>query len=166
MSELQDALNRYGETSIRNYKVIHPIGEKIIDGFGAYLGDSRCVFGAPPSGDWRADGTDYADAKFSTYWEGTLIVGTISMGLAVRIPHTKDDGAFWLRVVLDFTIEGNAISVMVGDGGTISGLPLTSDQSELRPVYEEIFSYVKGIFANPVDYFTAQSKGKIGFVSL
>jgi hypothetical protein len=48
MSELQDALNRYGETSIQNYKIIHPVGEKIIEGFGVYLGDSGCVFGVPP----------------------------------------------------------------------------------------------------------------------
>jgi hypothetical protein len=102
MSELQDALNRYGETSIRNYKLIHPIGEEVIEGFSAYLGEAGCVFGVPPTGDWHNDGRDYHDAKFSTYWEGKLNVDTISMGLSVRIPHTKDSGALSLRIVLDF----------------------------------------------------------------
>jgi hypothetical protein len=49
MSELQDALNRYGETSIRNYKIIHPIGEKVIEGFSAYLGEAGCVLNVPPN---------------------------------------------------------------------------------------------------------------------
>jgi hypothetical protein len=105
MSELQDAMNRYGETSIRNYKIVHPIGEKIIDGFSAYLGESACVFGVPPDGDWQDDGRDYRDAKFSTYWEGTLKVDLISMGLCVRIPHTNDNGKMSLRVVLGFLIK-------------------------------------------------------------
>jgi hypothetical protein len=165
MSELQDALNRYGETSIRNYKIIHPTGEMVIEGFGDYLGEAGCVFGVPPTGDWQNDGRNYCDAKFSTYWEGTLKVDTISMGLSVRIPHTKDSGAFSLRIVLDFLVEGNAFSLKVGDGRTIEGLPLTSEQPDLQPVYDEIFAYAKGIFAKPVDYFNAQQSGKIGFLS-
>jgi hypothetical protein len=86
------------------------------------------------------------------------------MGLSVRIPHTKDSGAFWLRVVLDFLIEGNTLSVQIGDGGSIKGLPLTVEQADLRPVYDAIFAYAKGIFANPVDYFSAERNGKIGFL--
>lgn len=165
MSELQDALDRYGEASIRNYKIIHPIGEKIIEGFGEYLGDADCVFGVPPIGDWKDDGTEYNDAKFSTYLEGTLKVDIISMGISIRIPHTKDDGAFWLRVVLEFLIEGNTLSVQIGDGGLIKGLPLTVGQAGLLPVYDEIFAYVKGMFAKPVDYFSAQRNRKIGFLA-
>jgi hypothetical protein len=165
MTELQDALNRYGETSIQNYKIIHPIGEKVIEGFSAYLGEADCVFGVPPTGDWLNDGRDYNDAKFSTYWEGILKVDVISMGLHVRIPHTKDNGALPLRVVLDFLVEGNTLSIKIGDGRTIEGLPLTSEQRDLQPVYDEIFAYVKGIFAKPVDYFNAEQTGKIGFLS-
>jgi hypothetical protein len=165
MSELQDALNRYGEASIRNYKIIHPIGEKVIEGFGAYLGEANCVFGVPPKGDWEPDGCDYRDGKFSTHSEGILKVGTISMGLSIRIPHTKDTGSLWLRIVLDFLVEGNTFSVKIGDGGTIKDLPLTSEPKDLWPVYDEIFAYAKGIFANPVDYFAAERSRKIGFLA-
>jgi hypothetical protein len=161
MSELQDAMNRYGDTSIRNYKIIHTIGEKVIEGFGSYLGEAGCVFGVPPSGNWQGDGRDYQDAKFSTYWGGTLKVDVISMGLSVRIPHTKDDGAMSLRVVLGFLIEGNELSVTVDDGRTIKGIPLTAEQSDLQEVYDEIFDFAKATFANPVNYHNANRQ--IGF---
>jgi hypothetical protein len=164
MTELQDALNRYGEASVQNYKLIHPIGEKVLDGLGTFLGEPGCVFGVPPIGEWRNDGTDYHDAKFSTYWEGPLKVGNIAMGIALRIPHTKDDGAFWLRVILDFLVEGRTFSVRVGDGKTIVGLPLSGGEAELRPLYDEIFAYVKDIFVHPVGYFEAEKIGKIGFL--
>jgi hypothetical protein len=161
MSELQDAMNRYGETSIRNYKIVHPIGEKIIEGFSGYLGEAGCVFGVPPKGDWQDDGRDYRDAKFSTYWESTLDVDMISMGLCIRIPHTKDNGKMSLRVVLGFLVKGNEFSVKVDDGRTIEGLPVISEQTDLQSLYDEIFAYTKGIFANPVNYHNAEN---IGFV--
>jgi hypothetical protein len=164
MSELQDALNRYGEASVQNYKIVHPLGEMIIDGLGAYLGGAGSVSGVPPAGDWMSDGRDYRDAKFSTYWEGALKVGTISMGLAVRIPHTKDDGAFCMRVVLDFLVEGHTFSVHIGDGKIVSGLPIDGAPSDFLPVYDGVFAYVKDIFAHPVNYFEAQRAGKIGFL--
>jgi hypothetical protein len=62
-------------------------------------------------------------------------------------------------------VEGNTFSLKVGDGRTIEGLPLSSEQPDLQPVYDEIFAYAKGIFAKPVDYFDAQQHGKIGFLS-
>jgi hypothetical protein len=161
MSELQDAMNRYGETSIQNYKIVHPIGEKVIEGFGAYLGEADCVFGVPPKGDWQDDGRDYRDAKFSTYWEGTLNLDMISMGLCVRIPHTNDNGKMSLRVVLGFLVRGNELSVKIDDGSIIEGLPLINEQSNLQPLYDEIFAYTKSIFTNPVNYHNAE---KIGFV--
>ena len=164
MSELQEAMNRYGETSVRNYQTIHPIGEKLIEGFEAYLGVPGCVLGVPPAGDWE-ERIDYDSYKFSTIGHGLLIVGPISMGLAVRIPHTKDDGAFWIRVVLEFQIEGRTFSVRIGDGKTIGGLPIDCTDSDLHPVCDEIFSYVKDFLVHPVSYFEAERTGKIGFLA-
>jgi hypothetical protein len=164
MSELQEAMSRYGETSVRNYQTIHPIGEKLIEGFEAYLGVPGRVVGVPPAGDWE-ERTNYGSAKFSTFGSGLLSVGPISMGLAVRIPHTKDAGAFWMRVVLEFLIEGRTFSVHIGDGKTVGGLPIDCTDSDLRPVYDEIFSYVKDFFVHPVSYFEAERAGKIGFLT-
>jgi hypothetical protein len=164
MSELQEAMNRYGASSVRNYQTVHPIGEKLIEGFGTYLGVAGCVLGVPPTGNWKGD-TDYRSAKFSTYNAGRLSVGPISMGLAVRIPHTKDAGPFWMRVVLEFLIEGSAFSVRIGDGKTVPSLPIDCTDSDLHPVYDEIFSYVKDVFVHPVSYFEAERTGKIGFLA-
>jgi len=164
ISELQEAMNRYGETSIRNYQTIHPIGERLIEGFGGYLGVPDCVLGVPPSGDWECD-TDYRSAKFSTHRAGLLSVGPISMGLAVRIPHTKDAGAFWMRVILEFLIEGRTFSVRIGDGKTVGALPIDCADSDLQLVHDEIFSYVKDFFVHPVSYFEAERTGKIGFLA-
>jgi hypothetical protein len=50
-------------------------------------------------------------------------------------------------------------------GDLIKGLPLTIEEADLQPVYDEIFAYVKGMFAKPVDYFSAERNGKIGFLS-
>jgi hypothetical protein len=162
MSELQDAMNRYGESSIRNYQTIHPIGEKLIEGFDAYLGVPGCVLGVPPAGTWECD-TDYRSAKFST--AGRLSVGPISMGLAVRIPHTKDDGAFWIRVVLEFLVEGRKFSVRIGDGKTVDGLRVDFTDRDMHTVYDEIFAYVKDFFLHPVSYFDAERNGAIGFLA-
>jgi hypothetical protein len=165
MSELQEVMKRYGETSVRNYQIIHPIGEKLIEGFDSYLGVPGCVLGVPPTGAWEESNTDYCDAKFSTYGSGLLSVGPISMGLAVRIPHTNDAGAFWMRVVLEFLIEGSTFSVRIGDGKTVGGLPIDCTESDLHLVYGEIYSYVKDFFVHPVSYFEAELTGKIGFLA-
>jgi len=164
MSELQEAMNRYGATSVRNYQTIHPIGERLIKGFEAYLGVPGCVLGVPPTGEWRHDAGDYSDTKFSTHKAGLLSLGPISMGLALQIPHTKDDGAFWMRVVLEFQIEGRTFSVRIGDGKTL-GLPVDCTDLDLLPVYDEIFAYVKEFFIHPVSYFEAERTGAIGFLA-
>jgi len=119
------------------------------------------VLGVPPTGDWE-ERIDYDSAKFSTFGRGVLIVGPIMMGLAVRIPHTKDDGGLWMRVVLEFQIEGSTFSVRIGDGKTVGGLPIDCTDSDLRPVYDDIFSYVKDFFVHPVSYFEAERTGAIG----
>ncbi len=81
------------------------------------------------------------------------------------IPHTKDAGAFWMRVVLEFLIEGRTFSVRRGDGKTVGGLSIDCPDSDLNPVYDEIFAYVKDLFVHPVSYFEAERIGKIGFLA-
>lgn len=167
MAELQDAMNRYGEASVRNFETIHSIGEMVIAGFDAYLGVPGSVFGVPPTGEWEGKGVeDYHGARFSTYRHGrTLAVAPITMGLAVSIPHTKDNGAFTMRVVLEFAIEGRTFSVRVGDGRTLGGVAIDCSEVDLKPLYDEIFAYAKDILVNPVRSFEAEKTGKIGFLS-
>jgi len=86
------------------------------------------------------------------------------MGLSIRIPNAQDEGSLWMRVVLEFLIEGNTLSATIGDGRAIK-LPLAGEITDLEPIYDGIFAYVKGYFANPVAYFNAEQTGKIGFFS-
>lgn len=165
MSELQDAMNRYGEASVRNYQTAREIGEKVISGFGHYLGDPESVFGVPPEGDWRTSGADYNDAKFSYYGMQLLQLEPIKMGLAVTVPHTKDEGEFCMRLVLTFIIEGGGFSVTVGDGKTVSGLDIDSSEDELMPLYDGIHSYIKETLDSPARAFEAQRSGAIGFLA-
>jgi hypothetical protein len=172
MVELQNALNRYGEASIRNIEasirsmdIVKVLGKKLLESFEDYIGELDCIRGVPPTGVWHPDGRDYHPEEFRfDHQRGPLSVGPISMGVALRIPHTKDKGALWMRVVIEFVIEGNTWSATVGDGKTIHALPIDTAESDLLPVNEEIFDYVKNIFLNPVRYCEAEKAEKIGFV--
>jgi hypothetical protein len=145
-------------------KITRALGEKLLTSFENYIGEPNCVCGVPPAGEWSPDTGDYRAAQFSFYQRGPLLVGPVSMGLALRIPHTKDKGSYWMRVVLEFLIEGDTWSVTVGNGKTIRGLPIENAEAGLLPVHEEIFEYVKNIFLDPVSYFDAEKAGKIGFL--
>jgi hypothetical protein len=165
MAELQNAMNRYGEAQIRmiqSMDSVRALGEKLLQGFEEYIGEPDCVCGVPPKGEWSPNRRDSAELSFDQERE-PLWVGPISMGLALRIPHTKDEGVFWMRVMIEFAIEGNTWSVTVGGGKTIR-LPIETAASDLLPVNEAIFDYVKSIFLNPVRSFEAQKAGQLGFV--
>jgi hypothetical protein len=164
MAELQDAMNRYGAASIRNFTVVRALGEKIVAGFGGYLGKPNCVVGVPPSGPWDAE-SDHADASFSFYGADLLTVEPIRMRLAIRIPHTKDGGSFDMRIVLEFAIEGQTWSLGIGDRTPVRGLPVDPTDEQLAPAYEAIFEYARDFFLDPVSYFEAERAGLMGFLA-
>jgi hypothetical protein len=111
--------------------IVRALGEKLLESFEDYIGEPDCVRGVPPTGEWTPDGRDYRFAEFSfDHPRGPLSVGPISMGLALRIPHTKDNGALWMRLVIEFVIEDNTWSVSVGDGTTIPDLPIGTTESD------------------------------------
>jgi hypothetical protein len=162
--QLQDAARRYGDASRRNQMMVHSVGDAMIKELATYLGEGSRILGVPPVGNWSVDKGDSRDAKFSTYWNSILLVGPISMGMAVCIPNANDEGQVWVRLVLDFLVEESAMSIRIGDGPTIGNLPLRPQVEDMAPVYDAIFLYVKGIFVDPLRYSEAQSKGKIGFL--
>ncbi|MGO1081320.1 hypothetical protein [Inquilinus sp. CA228] len=160
--ELSLSINEYGKTSIAIKKIIHQIGDSIISALPGFLGDEAKVFGVPPhDSDWTPD--DYRGAKFSTYRQGLLRVGPIQMGVAVAIPHLKNDGELWVRVVLDLQMEGSDISVQIGDGPIISGISQNYDQDTIEIICQAIFDYLKSMFKDPVRIATAEGSGKLGF---
>ena len=164
MVELQNAMNRYGEATVENYRVIHEFGDTLIGKMKTYLGEGAEVRGVPPKDDYRANAGDYHDAKFSTYYNPKLSLAPIQMGLSIGIPHSKDDGIYWPRVVLEFEIEGNAMSMRIGDKGLPRrGISLKPDDVEFTEICEEIYSYVLDVLENPVRTMKAQGSGRFGF---
>lgn len=165
MMELQSAMVRYSETTIKNYRIIHAFGDAILERLPDYLGKGAEVLGVPPVGEYRINGGDYRDAKFSTYSAGMLALGPIQMGVAVGIPHSRDDGKFWPRVVIEFEMEGDAITVRVGDSPmAIRGVPLAHTAEDVEKVCAAIHEYIKSVLENPVKSATAVGRGKLGFI--
>jgi hypothetical protein len=164
MEELQSAMVRYSEMTIKNYRIIHAFGEAIVERLPTYLGEGAQVLGVPPEGDYRTNGGDYRDAKFSTYHTGTLTLGPIQMGVAIGIPHRVDQGRFWPRVVVEFEMVGDTISVQVGDGAVTRGFPLDYTSGGTDRVCEAIHGFIKSVLENPVKVATAVGTGKFGFI--
>lgn len=166
MRELQDAMVRYSETTIKNYRVIHAFGDAIVERLPGFLGEGSEVIGVPPLGDYRTNGGDYRDAKFSTYIAGTLTLVPIQMGVAVGIPHSTDSGKFWPRVVVEFEMIGDAINVRVGDGPqeAVRGVPLPHTVDAVEKVCAAIHEYISWVLDSPVKVATAVGRGKLGFI--
>jgi hypothetical protein len=91
------------------------------------------------------------------------LLGPIQMGVAISIPHSRDDGASWLRVVVQFEMAGDTLSVTVGDGSTMPGFSLEPSITATDHICVAIFEYVKSVFEDPVWFATAVGRGKIGF---
>jgi hypothetical protein len=155
----------YSEMTVKHYRFIHAFGDGIIERLPVFLGEGSQVLGVPPAGDYRVDNGGYRDAKFSTYYASLLTLDPIQMGVAVGIPHTKDDGVFWPRVVIEFEMNGNAIQVTVGDGPvSVRGVPLPHTEGDVERVCEQIHEYVRSVLENPVRVATAVGRGKLGFI--
>jgi len=164
MAELQTAMNRYGEMTVKNFKIIHAFGDSIVGRLQEYLGEGASVLGVPPAGEYRTNGGDYRGAKFSTHHNGALSLKPIQMGIAIGIPHSKDDGMYWPRLVIEFAIVGDAVSVQIGDALAMRGFPLEPTALDVERVCEAIYEFTKDVLENPVKIATAVGTGKFGFV--
>ncbi|MBN8991869.1 MAG: hypothetical protein J0H42_26815 [Rhizobiales bacterium] len=165
MQGLQDAMVRYSKLTIKNFRAVHAFGDAIVERLPHFLGEGAEVIGVPPLGDYKTNGDDYRDAKFSTYTAGTLTLAPIQMGVAVGIPHKADDGRFWPRVVVEFEMIGDAIAVSVGDGpARVRGVPMPHTIEDVEKVCAEIHEYIRSVLENPVKVATAVGRGKLGFI--
>jgi hypothetical protein len=165
MQELQEAMVRYSEMTVMNYKVIHAFGEAILERLPGFLGEGSHVIGVPPVGDYRTNAGDYSDAKFSSYSAGILTLAPIQMGVVVGIPHRADNGMFWPRVVVEFEMERDVITVRVGDDGVpIRSASLAHTAEDLEKVCAAIHEYIRSVLEHPVKAATAVGRGKLGFI--
>jgi hypothetical protein len=164
MLALQSAMNQYGEATVENYRTIHAFGDDLIEHMKAFLGEDAAVMGVPPKDDYRAEAGDYRDAKFSTYYNPKLSLAPIQMGLSIGIPHSKDSGAYWPRVVLEFEIEGSAMSMRIGDKNLPRrGISSKPNEREFTEICEEIYFYMLDVLQSPVRTMKAQGSGRFGF---
>lgn len=165
MKVLQDAMSLYSDMTVKNFQAVHALGDAVVQHLPIYLGEGSQVCGVPPTGEYRTDAGDYRDAKFSTYHGDMLTLAPIQMGVAVGIPHTKDDGKFWPRIVLEFEMIADAITVRIGDNPrAVRGIPPEFDKQDLEHVCEEMHEYIRSVLENPVKVATAVGKGKLGFI--
>ena len=61
------------------------------------------------------------------------------MGVAIRIPHSKDEGAYWIRVIVEMEFMGNTISVTVGDD-KLRNISIEYSKADVASVQEMIFT--------------------------
>ena len=165
MQELQNAMARYSQLTVENYKVIYAFGEAIVTCLPGFLGEGAAVIGVPPFGEYKTDVSDYRGAKFSTHSTGTLTLAPIQMGVVVGIPHSKGNGKFWLRVVVEFEMIGGTLSVSIGDDpATVRGMPIPHTADDVEQVCGAIYEYLRLVLENPVRAATAVGKGRLGFI--
>lgn len=164
MRELQDAMERYGEVTIKHYRFIHAFGDDIVRRLPVYLGEGSQVLGVPPAGQFSVDGGDYRDAKFSACSADILTLSPVQMGVALGIPHTHTAGMTWLRIVIEFEMSGGAIKVTVGDGpAALRSVPLPHTAEDVENACKASHEYAQSMLDNPVRAATAIGLGRFGF---
>lgn len=163
MLELQAAMDLYGNTTLRNFRLTHKFGDEVTYGLTAFLGEGALAFGVNPEGDWSHRKGDHRDAKFSTYHEGYLRIEPVLMGVAIRIPHSVDDGEYWIRVVVEMIIAGDMLTVHVGKH-TARGIALSYSAQDVERVQEMIFECARDTMRHPAEEATTERRFRIGFL--
>ncbi|WP_338828318.1 hypothetical protein [Bradyrhizobium sp. 27S5] len=160
--ELQQAMSAYGETAARHYLALHEFGDALVAHFPAYLGEGATVLGVPPESGWALGRGDYRDAKFSSFKRGSIVIEPILMGVAIRVPHARDPGGTWLRIVVEMELKGDTIAVQVYDGKNVGGIDVNYTDRDLQRVQEAIFECARDVLVNPVRSIRGTSR--IGFL--
>lgn len=84
--------------------------------------------------------------------------------MAIRIPHSKDDGAYWIRVVVEMEFVGDGINVQVGEKA-LRGVPVEYSKADVERVQDMIFTCARDTMKNPAAEATGQGRTRIGFVN-
>jgi hypothetical protein len=164
MLELQAAMDFYGDTTGRLYMISHKFGDEITYTLAEYLGEGARVLGVPPEGEWTHQKGEHRDAKYSTYRSGYLRIEPILMGVAIKIPHSKDSGAYWIRVTIEMVLVGDTITVHVGEK-SLRGIPVEYSKNDVERVHEMIFECARNTMLHPASEATSKGSGRIGFIA-
>lgn len=158
--ELQALRKKYGEETSTFVERVHDIGPKIVAAYSTYLGGPDGAAAAvPPKGDFSTD-AEYSDAAFDSYGRGAICLEPIRMGICTEIGNQSDDGATWVRTIIEFHPSGRGLQLTIGNRAhkfyIDAGL-----NAYMSDICEAIFQDVREAFS--VDLDRAQGRSQIGF---
>lgn len=159
---LSVAIDQYGQASIKIYEFVKRLGMDVRKQLPIFLGDDAVVYGVPPEDrNWKA--YEYRYAAFSFHGQGLLEVASIQQGLAVAIPHLRDKGQHWVRIVVDYIPEGGDLTVMVGDH-SITGVAEDYRPEVVEEICRAIFQALLDEWERPVGQAMSSGRRRIGFL--
>ncbi|WP_086996942.1 hypothetical protein [Rhizobium sullae] len=160
--ELQELTTQYGEYTWAFYNRVHDAGSKIIESYSAFLGGPKSAAnGVPPYGEFEPRGL-YRDASFSSHERGTTYLEPIFMGICTEIGNKADDGATWVRTVIEFKPSGSELVALVGVRSRRAVIG-QEPSAAMEAICEAIFEDVREAFSAELD--EASGRTRIGFIA-
>jgi hypothetical protein len=166
INEIKQAASDYGRRSIENMEVCRTLGRAIIKAFDKYLTlEGDVAIGVPLRGDWDPKTGDYRDATFSFHGRKILRIENVQFGIGVRIDNLRDDGALWLRIVVNLRKYGEKIGVFVEDKSEGFWIPVDYKDSHLQEICDGLYRVLLQSFREDTQIFVEGSGryGTIGF---
>lgn len=159
--ELQSLTNDYGEKTLEFLQEVKASGHKILGAYAAYLGGPKTAVNAvPPRGEFEPHDL-YRDAAFDCCGRNAIYLEPICMGVCTKIGNQSDDGATFVRTVIEFHPYDAGLHISVGNQAKQfhSGDDL---ETVMEDICEAIFHDVHQAFSLELD--VAQGRRRIGFL--
>ncbi|MCT4577542.1 hypothetical protein [Donghicola sp.] len=159
--DLQSLTESYGKKTFAFLQNVKTSGKKIVSAYADYLGGPKTAVSAvPPHGDFDSLAL-YRDEAFDCYGRSVIFLEPISMGICTKIENKSDDGATFVRTVIEFHPMDAGLLIHVGSQSEkfhiVNGLETVGDQ-----ICEAIFQDVHRAFSLELDQ--AQGRSRIGFL--
>jgi hypothetical protein len=159
--DLQDLVRQYGQETEAFAARVHEAGLAILDAYRAFLGGPESAVNGVPAFDPFEPRVPYRDAMFSNYMSAAVNLEPIFMGLSTEIGNTTDDGAIWVRTVIEFHPAAEGLEVLVGDRQHRT-LFVTKTDRVLQEICEAVYRDVTEVFS--LDLNEARGSARVGFV--
>jgi len=159
--ELQALAKKYGDETSAFYTKVKAIGPEIVTAYVAYLGGPVTAANpVPPHGDFEAREI-YRDAAYDSYGRNTIYLEPIRMGICTEIGNQSDNGATWVRTIIEFNPCGGGVRLNIGSRATQFHIGDNS-HATIVDICEAIFLDACEAFSIEIDQ--AQGRLKIGYI--
>jgi hypothetical protein len=159
--ELQALTKKYGEETSAFCQKVKAIGPEIVEAYADFLdGPKRAGNAVPPDGDFSPQDR-YNDEAFSSYGRGTIYLEVIHMGICTEIGNLSDDGATWVRTVMEFHPSDAGLRLTVGSRAKQFHV-CDNLNAIMGEICEAIFQDAREAFSLELDQ--AQGRSRIGFI--